>query len=319
MMSNAATTAIPQKIELRHGMASYRKRRALYSMAVPGILFYFVFRYIPMIGVIIGFQDFSPFSGISSFWTSPWVGLQWFKLLFSQPKFLQLLGNSLLLGLYGILFGFPAPVILALLVNEIRSGPFKKVSQTVTYIPHFLSWAVVGSIVIEILSPTGGIVNTFLGFLGIPPRYFMVDSRFIRGIVVGSGIWKEVGWDSILYLAAIVGIDTTLYEAATVDGAGRWQQCLRITIPSVMPVIVICLILSIGRVMDTGFDQVFMFYTPKVESVLDVFDTYSYRVGIGNGQFSYVTALGLFRNIVGLVLVLGANRVSRLVSEHGIW
>jgi putative aldouronate transport system permease protein len=312
-------TAPSVSLNLNRRMSSFRKRPMLLMMAIPGVLLYIIFRYIPMLGLIIGFQDFSPFSGISSFWTSPFVGFQWFSILFHQAKFFQLLGNSLLLGFYGIVFGFPAPIILALMVNEVRSSPFKKATQTVTYIPHFLSWAVVGSIVIEILSPSGGIINKITGLFGMKPYYFLGDSHLIRGIVIGSGIWKEVGWDSILYLAAIVGIDMTLYEAARVDGAGRWRQMLHITLPSLMPVIVICLVLSIGRILDTGFDQVFMFYNPKVDAVIDIFDTYSYRIGIGAGQFSFITALGLFRNIVGLLLVLGANRVSRLVSEHGIW
>ncbi len=303
----------------RNGAAQYRRRPTLLLMALPGILLYLVFRYIPMLGIFVGFQDFSPYSGISSFITSPFVGLKWFIILFQQPKFFELLRNSLLLGFYGIVFAFPAPIILALMVNEVRCSPFKKATQVVTYIPHFLSWAVVGSIVLEVLSPSGGIVNLFLGLFGVQPYYFVGDKHLIRGIVIGSGIWKEVGWDSILYLAAIAGIDSSLYEAATVDGAGKWKQCLHVTLPSIMPVIAICLILSIGRVLETSFDQIWMFYSAKVDAVIDVFDTYSYRVGIGRGEFSYVTALGLFRNIVGLALVFAANRISRRVSEHGIW
>jgi putative aldouronate transport system permease protein len=297
----------------------YRRRPTLLLMAVPGILLYVVFRYVPMLGIFIGFQDFSPFSGISAFVTSPFVGLKWFVILFQQPKFFQLLANSLILGAYGIIFAFPAAIILALMVNEVRWSPFKKTTQIITYIPHFLSWAVVGSIVLEILSTDGGIVNLFFGLFGAKPYYFVGDTHLIRGIVVGAGIWKEVGWDSILYLAAMAGIDTALYEAASMDGAGRWKQALHITLPSIMPVIVVCLILSIGRIMETSFDQIWMFYSPKVDAVIDVFDTYSYRVGIGSAQFSYVTALGLFRNIVGLVLVVGANAFSRRVSEHGVW
>ncbi len=310
---------MPGLLRKRHGLASYRMGRALYFMAIPGILFYIVFRYLPMLGLVVGFQDFSPFSGISAFWTSKIVGFKWFIYLFQQPKFFELLRNSLVLGIYGIVFGFPAPIILALLFNEVRSKAFKGAAQTITYIPHFLSWAIMGSIVIEFLSPSGGIMNAFFTLFHMKPIYFLQETHYVRGIVVGSGIWKEVGWDSILYLAAITGVDPNLYEAATVDGAGRWKQTLHITLPMMLPVIVITLILNVGRVLDTGFDQIFMFYNPKVDGVLDVFDTFSYRIGIGRGEFSFVTALGLFRNVVGLVLVLGANRFSKSVSEHGIW
>lgn len=303
----------------RPTLTSYRKGKALYYMVIPGILFYVVFRYLPMAGIVIGFQDFSPFTGVSGFWTSPFVGLKWFIYLFRQPKFLELLRNSLLLGIYGIVFGFPAPIILALLFNEVRSKKFKGAAQSITYIPHFLSWAIMGSIVIEALSPQGTIMGFVFDFLKVKPIYFLQETRYVRGIVVASGIWKEVGWDSILYLAAISGVDPNLYEAATVDGAGRWKQTLHVTLPSILPVVVITLILSISRVLDTGFDQIYMFYNPRVDPVLDVFDTFSYRVGIGRGEFSFVTALGLFRNVVGLVLVLGANRLSKAVSEHGIW
>lgn len=296
-----------------------RKSKILYLMCIPGIILYLVFRYVPMAGIIIAFENFNPFVGISGFWTSKFVGFHWFIILFHQAKFIQILMNSLLLGIYGIIFGFPAPIILALLFNEVRNSKFRRISQSVTYIPHFLSWAVVGSVVLQMLSPMGGVINQVVTLFGFKAQYFAQDPHYARTIVILSGIWKEVGWDSILYIAAIVGIDPSLYEAAIVDGASRWKQTIHITIPSIMPIITICLILSIGRIFDTGFEQIYMFYNAKIDPVIDVFATYAYRVGIGNGQFSYITALGLFNNIVGIILVLGANKISKKVSDQGIW
>lgn len=288
-------------------------------MCIPGIILYILFKYVPMAGIIIAFQNFNPFVGISGYWTSKFVGFHWFLILFHQAKFLQILTNSLLLGLYGIVFGFPAPIILALLFNEVRNSKFRKLSQSITYIPHFLSWAVVGSVILQMLSPMGGIINQLVTLLGFKAQYFAQDPHYARAIVIISGIWKEAGWDSILYIAAITGIDLSLYEAAIVDGANRWKQTVHITLPSIMPIITICLILSVGRILDTGFEQIYMFYNAKIDPVIDVFATYAYRVGIGNGQFSYITALGLFNNLIGIILVLGADRISKKVTDQGIW
>lgn len=303
----------------RYRTAKYGKSKILYLMCIPGIILYLLFKYVPMAGIIIAFENYNPFVGISGFWTSKFVGFHWFTILFHQAKFIQILMNSLLLGFYGIIFGFPAPVILALLFNEVRNSRFRRISQSITYIPHFLSWAVVGSVVLQMLSPSGGVINQLITLFGFKAQYFAQDPHYARAIVIVSGIWKEVGWDSILYIAAIVGIDLSLYEAAIVDGASRWKQTIHITIPSIMPIITICLILSIGRILDTGFEQIYMFYNAKIDPVIDIFSTYAYRVGIGNGQFSYITALGLFNNLVGIILVLGANRISRKISDQGIW
>lgn len=297
----------------------YGKSKILYLMCIPGIILYLLFKYVPMAGIIIAFENYNPFVGISGFWTSKFVGFHWFIMLFQQAKFIQILMNSLLLGIYGIIFGFPAPIILALLLNEIRSNKFRRAAQSITYIPHFLSWAVVGSVVLQMLSPMGGSINQLVTLFGFKAQYFAQDPHYARAIVIASGIWKEMGWDSILYIAAIVGIDLSLYEAAIVDGASRWKQTIHITIPSIMPIITICLILSIGRILDTSFEQIYMFYNARIDPVIDVFATYSYRIGIGNGQFSYITALGLFNNIIGIILVLGANKISRKISDQGIW
>jgi putative aldouronate transport system permease protein len=300
-------------------ITNFKKRKVLYYMAIPGLIFYLVFRYAPMFGIIVAFQNYNPFEGVSAFWTSEFVGFHWFQILFTQPEFWQLLRNTLLISLYFIIFGFPAPIILALLLNEVRNAHFKRISQTITYIPHFLSWALVGGIIIQMLSPDHGLVNNILGLFGFKPNYFLSNPHYFRGIVVGSGIWKEVGWDSIIYLAAIAGIDPTLYEAAIIDGANRWKQVIYVTIPSILPVITILLILSFGRVMETGFDEIYMFISPYTQKVGDVFSTYSLRVGIRNAQYSYITALGLFQNVVNLIILLICNKISKTVSESSLW
>lgn len=310
----------PAPVRKRSALAvNFSKRRMLYYMAIPGVLYYIIFKYLPMLGIVVAFQQYNPFAGFSALWTSKFVGFHWFQVLFSQPDFWKLFRNTFLISLYSILFGFAAPLILALLLNEVRSSKFKKATQTITYIPHFLSWAIMGGLLMQILSPNAGLVNNMLGLAGIKPIYFLTEKSLFRTIVVGAGIWKEVGWDSIIYLAALSSIDPTLYEAAIVDGAGRWKQTLHITIPSMLPVITILLILSFGRILDTGFDEIYMLQSASVNDVGDVFSTYSFRVGIGRGQFSYIAALGLFQNAVNLVVLLGVNKVSKLVSETSLW
>lgn len=298
---------------------NFKKRRMLYYMVIPGVLYYIVFKYLPMLGVVVAFEKFNPFAGFSALWTSPFVGFHWFQVLFSQADFWKLFRNTLLISLYFIVYGFFAPLTLALLLNEVRNSHFKKATQTITYIPHFLSWAIVGGLLLEILSPNSGLMNNILGLFGIKPIYFMTEKSLFRSIVVGVGVWKEVGWDSILYLAALAGIDPSLYEAAIVDGAGRWRQTIKITLPSILPVITILLILSFGRILETGFDEIYILQNSQVYDVGDVFSTYSYRVGIGRGQFSYIAALGMFQNVVNLGMLLIVNWISRLISETSLW
>lgn len=300
-------------------LKNIRKRKLLYLMAIPGIIYYVLFRYVPMYGVIVAFKNYSPYDGFWAIWTSKFVGFRWFEILFRQSDFWMLMRNTVTISLYMIIFGFPAPIILALMLNEVKNDLFKRCTQTITYIPHFLSWAIVGGIISQILSPNGGVVNSILGFFNIPPKYFLIEKEYFRAILVGADIWKEVGWNSIIFMAAISGIDTTLYEAAIVDGASKWKQVIYITLPSILPLITVLLILSIGRIMDTGFDAIYMLYSPKVYEVADVFSTYSYRVGIGRGQFSYVTALGLFQNVVNLILLLFANKMSKIITQNSLW
>lgn len=286
-------------------------------MLLPVMAWYVIFAYGPMYGIQLAFKDYNFAEGI---WGSPWVGMKHFVYLFtSSPDFLNILKNTIVISFYHIIFGFPAPIILALLFNEIRVSIFKKVAQTISYLPHFLSWIVIGGILVTILSPTTGVVNHVLNLIGIDPIYFLGSETYFRFTLVLSGIWKEVGWGTIIYLAALAGIDQQMYEAAVIDGANRWKQTIHITIPTIMPVISILLILRVGGVLDAGFDQILTLYSPAVYSVADVIDTYVYRIGLQNFQFSLTTAVGLFKNVVGLMLVLFANYIIKKMGQEGIY
>jgi putative aldouronate transport system permease protein len=288
----------------------------LYLIMVPGLLFFLIFKYLPMWGTIISFQDYNPFSGI---WGSPWVGWAHFERMFNSPEFYQVFVNTLLISLYKLVWGFPAPIVLALMLNEVRNMMFKKSIQTIVYLPHFLSWVIVGGILFNILSPSTGIVNEFVQLLGFKPIMFLGSEEWFRSILVISDIWKTAGWGTIIYLAALAGINPELYEAATVDGASRWKQLWHITLPSLMPTISILFLLNLSSVLDVGFEQILILYNPLVYSVGDVIETYVYRVGISQGEFSYTTAVGLFKSVIALVLVSFANWFSKKVGQEGLW
>jgi putative aldouronate transport system permease protein len=267
-------------------------------------------------GVLLAFKDFSPRLGILG---SPWVGLDHFKFLFFQsPDFMRIFRNTLLISCYHIIFGFPAPIILALLLNELRYGMFKRIAQSISYIPHFFSWVVLSGIVIVMLSPSEGPVNYLLQLLNIEPIYFLADPDYFRSTLVATGIWKEIGWGTIIYLAALTGIDPTLYEAAVIDGANRRKQIWNITLPSILPVITIMFILSLGGILNAGFDQIFNLYNAAVYEVADVIDTYVYRAGIVGAQFGLTTAVGLFKNVIGIALVLSTNYVMKKLGQEGV-
>ena len=293
-----------------------RPRVALVLLALPALLHIAFFKYVPLLGNVIAFQDYSLFKGILR---SPWVGLKHFVKLAGYAEFYDILVNTLLFSLYSIVFGFPAPLILALLLNELRSVPFKRVTQTILYLPHFLSWVIVGAIFLRLLEPRG-LVNAWLGSLfGTKPVYFITEARYFRGIVVGIGIWKEVGWGTIIYLAAMAGIDPALYEAAIVDGAGRLRQMWSITLPSIVTAIVTLFLLRIGHILDSNVEQMLVFLNPLVRNVGEVFSTYMYRVGLMSMQYSYTTAIGIFRSVVSIILVVGLNQLSRRTTGEGIY
>ena len=293
-----------------------KKYRLLYLAMLPGILLLFAFHYIPIYGIIIAFKDYKYNLG---FWGSPWNNFLHFKMLFTNPYFLRIFKNTVLISTYRIIFGFPAPILFALLLNEIRQINFKKIVQTISYLPHFISWVVLASIIVEILSPQRGIVGYIYRLLGKEPVIFLTDKTAFVPILIITGIWQSIGWGSIIYLASIAAINPELYEAATIDGAGRFQQALYITIPSIVPVITIMFILSLGGIMNAGFDQIFNLYNPLVYKVADIIDTYVYRIGILERQYGFTTAVGLFKNAIGIFLILGSNLIIRRYSEYGIW
>jgi len=301
----------------RDNLRQYKKHKYLLLMLMPVMVWYFIFAYGPMYGIQLAFKDYNFADGI---WGSPWAGFKHFIYLFTaSPDFLNILKNTVIISFYHIIFGFPAPIILALLFNEIRVSVFKKVAQTISYLPHFLSWIVIGGILVTILSPSTGVVNHLLQLVGIDPIYFLGSEKYFRFTLVLSGIWKEVGWGTIIYLAALAGIDQQMYEAAVIDGANRWKQTLHITIPTIMPVIAILLIMRVGGVLDAGFDQVLTLYSPAVYAVSDIIDTYVYRIGLQNFQFSLTTAVGLFKNVVGLLLVLFTNYIIKKMGQEGLY
>lgn len=294
-----------------------RDSKYLLLLFAPAALYYLLFEYGPMFGIVIAFKDYNVFAGV---WASDWVGLKYFKIfLFENPDFLKLLRNTVLIGLYSLLWGFPAPIVLALLLNELRSMVFKRLVQTVSYLPYFISNVVIASMVVMFLSPDGGIVNLFLGLFGVDPIYFLSKPEMFRSIYVASGIWQGVGWGTIIYLAALTAVDPHLYEAAELDGAGRWKKMLHVSIPGIVPVIIVLLILNIGGLLGTGFERVFLLYKPLTYETADILSTYTYRVGLMEGNFSYAAAIGLFNGIVGFLLIIGANYAARKTRETSLW
>lgn len=292
--------------------------RYLYLLAVPGLLFFLVFAYIPMWGVVIAFKDFHLFQGLEN---SPWVGLKHFTYFFGSPFFPRLLRNTLLVnGLY-LLFVFPAPIILALLLNELRTSRFKRFVQTASYLPHFVSWIVVGGLLVYMFSQTVGMVNILLARLNMPPLIVLGSKTAFWPLYVASSIWKEAGWEAIIYLAAMTGISAELYEAAMIDGANRFKRVIHITLPGIAPVIVVLLILQIGSIMSVNFQQILILQgnDASLYEVSDVIDTWVYRAGFIQAQLSLATAVGLFKGIVGLALVIFANRFARRVGGFNLW
>jgi putative aldouronate transport system permease protein len=288
-------------------------------MVLPGLLFFLIFHYAPMLGLVIAFKDYKGMGGISGLFNSPWVGFQHFINLFSSHSFYRLLRNTFIISLLKLVWGFPAPIILALVLNEIRNNKFKRIIQTTTYLPHFISWVVVSGLVMIFLSANGPVNHIIKNIFHMKSVPFLSSIKFFRSILVVSDIWKEAGWGSIIYLAAIASIPQEQYESAHIEGAKRFQMMRYITIPAISFVISIMLIMRVGRLIDENFEQIFNLYNPTVYEVSDVFETYIYRVGIGKGLFSYSTAIGLFKSIISLILVVTANKTIKLLGEEGLW
>lgn len=284
-------------------------------MALP-LLYFIVYKYIPMFGTIIAFKNYYPTLG---FIESDWVGLKNFKRLFQSHYFPIIVRNTLIISSLKLLFFFPTPIILALLLNEVPHQGFKRITQTISYLPHFISWVAIAGLMKEMLSPTTGLINRLIVSLGGEAIFFLGAPSLFRTIIVASSIWQGVGWGAIIYLAAISGINPQIYEASTIDGANRWQQTFRITIPSIMPIVVIFLVLRIGHIMNEDFEQIFNLYSPATYEVGDVFETYIYREGILGGKYSFATTVGLFKGFIGLILVWITNKIAQYFGQEGVW
>ena len=313
-------TPMPAKPEKKSGPAGFLKfvarNRALYIMLIPGLAYLIIFKYIPLAGSVIAFQDFNIFKGV---WHSPWAGFKWFEQFFTYPQLRRLLLNTIIISFYQILFAFPAPILLALLLNELRSMIFKRTVQTIVYLPHFFSWTIVFGFTYMLLSVQTGLLNGLIESLGFERINFLQKAEYFRTIIVGTGIWKETGWSAIIFLAALAGISPTLYEAAKIDGANRFRQLWHITLPGIMPAVVIMLLLKIGNILDLGAEQIYMFLNELTYKTGDVLDTYTYRIGILGGQYSLTTAIGLFKSVVGFLLMVIANRLSKKITGEGLY
>ncbi|TDF95421.1 ABC transporter permease [Paenibacillus piri] len=297
------------------GTRRFRQNIPLLLMFAPVVVYFVIIKYAPMAGLLIAFKDYSLREGI---WGSEWVGLANFRLLFDNPQLLNILRNTLLLSLLNIVAGFPVPIILAILLNEVRQMQFRKAVQTLVYLPHFFSWIIVGGFVVTMFSMENGIVNRIALALFGETKAFLYEPQSWIAIFVGSAIWKEAGFGAIVYLAALSSIDPSLYEAASIDGAGKARKIWHVTLPGIRPTIILMLILSMGRVMEVGFDHIYVLQNQVVTSISEVISTYIYKVGLGQGMYSITTALGLFESVIGLILVWTSNQVARRFDQS-LW
>ncbi|MGL1891216.1 MAG: ABC transporter permease subunit [Spirochaetaceae bacterium] len=290
--------------------------KILYIMLIPFVAWYLVFLYKPMYGLLIAFKDYSLWKGMAG---SPWSGLENFKTFMGSPYFFRSLKNTFLLSFYSLLIGFPIPIILALLLNEIRTKWFKSVIQTMTYLPHFISAVVIAGIVVNFLAPSNGLINILIDKFGAEKVYFLIKPEYFRTIYITMNIWKEAGFAAIIYIAALGGIDPQLYEAAVIDGAGKYRKLISITLPGIAPTIIIMLIMRIGKLLDVGFETVILLYNPATYETADILNTYIYRAGIQGGEYGLAAAAGFFNAIIAFILVFSANKVSQKVSETSLW
>ena len=315
-ISHPATSTIPHT-KRSNIWKCIKRDRYLYAFMLPVLAYFFLFKYGPMYWTLIAFKNYRIAEGLAG---SPWVGLANFHKLFTSPDFVKILKNTLLLNIYSVIFGFPIPIILAVMLNEVRNIAFKKATQSFLYLPHFISWVVMGGIITQMLSPSSGVINMALhNLLGMTPYYFMAHDHSWVAVFVLSGIWIEAGWGTIIYLAAITGVDMELYDAAKIDGAGKFKQIWHVTLPGIRSTIAIMLILKMGSMMDVGFEQIYALMNNAVLDVSDVISTYVYRVGIQNIQYSYTTALGLFQSVIALILILSTNKIVKSLGESGLW
>lgn len=312
------TTADGQKFTINTvtNWTYIKSHKWLYIMLLPGLIYFIMFRYVPMGGLVIAFKDYSPFKGI---WNSPWVGFENFTDFFSTNDFWMLLRNTLGISLLNLLIGFWAPIILSLFLNEIKHQVYKRAVQTLIYIPHFISWVIVASLTYQLFNTSDGIINMLIGSLGHDPVAVLSKGKYFWGLIVGQSLWKETGYGTIIYLAALSGVDQQLYEAARIDGAGRWRLMWHITLPAIKGTIIMMLILRVGSILNTGYEQIFLMRNDINMAYADVFDTYIYTKGIENARYSFSAAAGMFKSIVGMIMVLGANKIAKKSGENGIY
>lgn len=294
----------------------FKQNYWLYVFLIPGLLFLFIFKYIPMGGIVIAFQDYKVTRG---FFGSEWVGLEHFQYLFQSTDFYRVLRNSILISVYRLVWGFPVPILLALMLNEMRSQGYKRTMQTILYLPHFISWVVVVGMVTNLLSPSTGIINILIEAMGGQSVSFLTSPKYFRSILVITDIWKGAGWGTIIYMAAMAGIDPSYYEAAIIDGASRLQRIWYITLPCIASTIVVMLIMRTGSILNNGFEQVYLMQNALVSEVAEIFETYTYQVGIKEGRFSFASAVGIFQSVVGCILLFITNFTSKKIGGGGLW
>jgi putative aldouronate transport system permease protein len=314
--SVAALNLPPPPPRWRRHLQKLWRDRFVYVLLLPGLLYFLIFRYVPMIGLIVAFKDYSPFLGVQG---SPWVGLQHFRTIFDDPEVVRVLRNTLYISFLQIVFTFPIPIFLSVMLNEVRHSWYKRLIQSIVYLPHFVSWVIVIGIV-TLFARSEGVFNLWIrDTFDYGPIPFLTHPNWFAPMVILEVIWKEAGWGTVIFLASIAGIDPQLYEAAILDGAGRWQRIRDITIPGLRGTIIILLILRLGNVLDTGFEQIFLMLNPFTMDVGNVLDTYVYFKGIQQGEYSFAIAVGVFKGVVGLVLVLGANRLAKRFGQEGLF
>jgi putative aldouronate transport system permease protein len=297
-------------------MRRIAKNGSIYLMILPGFLYFVIFKYIPMSGLVIALQDYQPYLGITG---SPWVGLKHFERLFNDPMFFTILRNTLVLFTMNLVIYFPVPILIAIMLNEVRHHLFKRFVQTLIYIPHFMSWVIIVSISFVMLSMDRGMINEVFSMMGLEKINFLMSNEWFRPMYILQVIWREAGWGTIIYLAAMAAIDPQLYEASRMDGANRFRQIWHITLPSIRSVIVVLLILKIGDVLELGFEHIFLLLNSMNREVAEIFDTYVYTAGLKQGQFSFSTAVGFFKSVVGLVLIMAANWLAKKAGEEGVY
>lgn len=304
------------RIKARRIARVFWKERYLWLLVIPGILYFGIFLYAPLAGLVISFESYSPFRGILA---GPWVGFKWFGQFFESPYFLRLLRNTVLLNIYGLFWGFPAPIIFALMLNEVQGKAFKKLAQTLSYLPHFVSTVVIVGIISSLLGPESGLINLAIKAMGGTPINFMGSPQWFRTIYIGSGIWQDLGWSCIIYLAALAGVDPQLYEAAMIDGAGKFKRIWHVTLPGILPTVVIMLIMALGGMFSVGYEKIILMYNTSTYETADVINTYVFRRGIVGGEYSFGTAVGLFQSVINFALVFIVNKVSKKLSEISLW